>query len=196
MKQQKILFILVLLALVVVGILLLSSKFHTPAQVTTSTPSVIPISCIKTQLNRNENIYRCSAYSIKLSSGWMENGSEHAEFMNYDPDKAPGRSYDPTLDKGKLKFGITVYNTTYDLRTIATRQAKLLEQKIISITPLTINNYPAIKVYSKHPLGYNVNTYYIQDLSKTLVAETSPIFGYDNTSDFENQILSTFTFVK
>lgn len=172
----------------------------------------ILISCTSKPTSNNQFLFTCADYSLTLSNlwrvenleltyqqlpkGWLVSGTiPNNEFANYDESTAQGRSYDANQDKGKQKFAAFTFNTTKNLDTLATDEALLLQEKIISITPVEINNYRAIKIYAKNPLGYNVIRYYIQNPSKNTVADISPIFGFNNeASDFQKEILSSFTF--
>jgi hypothetical protein len=217
-KIPKKIFVVLSLVILVIGtlIVVLLSQTRQPLQgqansFSEQTSKVIP--CSQNPISEKSIFFSCAGYSLRLSKewhvtnyelipeqlpkGWLQSGKiANAEYANYDESNAAGRSYNPTLDKGLQKFGAYTFNTTKDLQTLATEYTTTLQQKIISITGVTVNSYSGIKVYARHPMGQNVNIYLIKDISSDKVAVIGPIFGFsDSNEDFQNQILSKFKFL-
>lgn len=168
-KKNILILIIASIAVLLITTVFLQSKKHeylktqSNERIATITPSY-QSSCEKSKTNKNEGMYFCNTYSIKLPEEW--NTIDSIEFTNYDVRKAAGRDYDPVLDQGKQKFSIVLIPTTHDVKTTVAEQVETLKENVISTTQLTINNYSVTKVYAKHPAGNNIETYYIQMIQK------------------------------
>ncbi len=131
--------------------------------------------------------YAFSGYSIKAPSDWMQSTSSNPiQLLNYDLSKAPGRDFDPKIDKGMLKVEIFSDQTDSDLQSYVKKNQGNAAQTAVLVNNQSgiriKNTYPGFIVYTKHP-------------SKNVIYSIAFLLDFDNYQDLANQLLSTFKFL-
>ena len=159
-----------------------------PSPVTKTSPTQAPATDATT--------HTFHSLSLQLPQGWKVNNSDPAllQLINYDIKAIPGRDYNPSLDKGRLK--IEIY-TTNELKSVDQyiKQQKAQYQgakESWKEKSITVAGQPAMKVESIFP-GFFVA---VQDPATKRIFSISFGLDFENNEKAADQILSTLKFTE
>lgn len=164
----------------------------TTAPTLTTAPTFTPAPTIQKSNLTGWKTYLDSAHQVSIDypGDWYspESGNP-AQFFNYDVAKAPGRSFDPQLDRGMLKIELYFTGDTAPLEEFAEnrKRERYGDDGEWSVRKTTINGYQAILFDTSY---FIKNPYTKENLILT--------FGLDfnNNQQLRDKILTTVKFVE
>lgn len=193
---------LLLLAIVGAGAYYLSSRETAPALVSIPSLTQTPIPTLDPTADWKAYVDNGQKYSFSFPPNWVLSTGNPNQLFNYDPETAPGRNFDPELDKDKVKIEIYTSSKTYgSLEAFAIEQEKISEE--IRGEPVErdyetifIDDQRALKAIGDFPAGVKPLIIYIQNPSTKLMHTFVAMPRYDIHAKVVDQILATFEFTE
>lgn len=145
----------------------------------------------------NWKTYSYSTFSLKVPPEWSQyKGSQPIQLVNYDVEKAEGRSFDPTADKGKLKVEVWVDEQKRSVESLVAEHKQsyvglrqYTDDSTWTETPITIDGGDGIEVKNANP-GFSIYT--TDSMGNNITIGFA--LDFDNYRELADQILSTLRF--
>lgn len=184
--NTKVLIILLIILAVGLGSYFLGRNQANLPQIAQTSPAPDPATA-------NWKIHSYNLYSIKVPTDWQRGGDDRNDFsqlVNFDPRTATQRGFNPDIDKGILKVEIYQIPTTEKLDDFLAKSGQ--GETGLLYTPynpmrIILDGQPAIK---------DGSTIYVKDPKNTRLITIAFLLDFNNYTELQNQIISTFKFTE
>jgi len=141
-------------------------------------------------------------FSLYHPSDWhVEEGQNHVQLKNFDPETAPPREYIPELDKDLFKIEIYVINDPTDIddwfTELKTKPDPMTDDipQYFNVKKMTIDGQKAIFYECLASMSGTITGHTLIQTPNNKLIDLWGLLSYENNKSSYNQILSTFKFI-